>query len=245
MFPFEDILAQAADHRQRTGRPLVTLTYAQSLDGSLTSRRGQSLVLSGPQSMKITHQLRAAHDAILVGIGTVLADDPRLSVRLSSGDSPGDSTNDSPNDHPQPVILDSFLRTPIDARLVSEPVRPLWIATTAAAPQDRRQALAAKGVRLIDLPIGPESGISLTSLLSQLAESGINSLMVEGGARVIASFLHQRLANQVLVTIAPCFVGGLSALETPIMGEFPRLAGMQAQMLGEDLIVWGPLASHL
>jgi riboflavin biosynthesis pyrimidine reductase len=77
-----------------------------------------------------------------------------------------------------------------------------------------------------------------------LAESGINSLMVEGGARVIGSFLQQRLANQVLLTIAPCFVGGLSALEAPISGEFPRLAGMQVQTLGEDLIVWGTLASH-
>jgi 3,4-dihydroxy 2-butanone 4-phosphate synthase/GTP cyclohydrolase II len=232
MLPFEDILAQAADYQQVTGRPLVTLTYAQSLDGSLTARRGQPLALSGPQSMKITHQLRAAHDAILVGIGTILADDPRLSVRLS------------PGDHPQPVILDSFLRIPIDARLVSEPVRPLWIATTVAAPQDRRLALLARGVRLFDVPADPESGISLTSLLSQLAESGINSLMVEGGARVIGSFLQQRLANQVLLTITPCFVGGLSALEAPISGEFPRLAGMQVQTLGEDLIVWGTLASH-
>jgi GTP cyclohydrolase II len=232
MFPFEELLAQAADYRQITGRPLVTLTYAQSLDGSLTIGRGQPLALSGPQSLKITHQLRAAHGAILVGIGTVLADDPRLTVRLS------------PGDHPQPIVLDSSLRIPITSRLVAEPVRPLWIATSPAAPLDRRLDLTARGVRLFDLPANAEGGISLTALLSQLAKNGVNSLMVEGGARVIASFLHQRLANQVLLTIAPCFVGGLSALEAPIMGEFPRLSNMQAQTLGEDLIVWGTLASQ-
>ncbi len=233
MFPFEGSLAQASDHLQLTGLPLVTLTYAQSLDGSLTARRGQPLALSGPKSMQLTHQLRAAHGAILVGLGTVLADDPRLSVRLS------------PGDHPQPVILDSLLRTPTSARLVSEPVQPLWIATTEAAPQDRRNALLARGVRLLELPVCSDGGISLPALLAQLAKRGINSLMVEGGARVIASFLHQRLANQVLLTIAPCFVGGLAALESPISGEFPRLLGMQAQKLGEDLIVWGTLGSQV
>lgn len=232
MFPFEDALARAAAHRQITGRPLVTLTYAQSLDGSLTARRGQPLALSGNQSLKLTHQLRAAHDAILVGIGTVLSDNPRLSVRHAQGE------------HPQPVVLDSLLRTPNHARLVAEPVRPLWIAATAAAPQDRRQDLLAAGVRLFELPASAAGGISLTALLAQLSDCGINSLMVEGGARVIASFLQQRLADQALLTIAPCFVGGLSALENPISGEYPRLAGMQVQTLGEDLIVWGTLAQQ-
>lgn len=231
MFPFECALANAVAYCRRTGRPLVTLTYAQSLDGSITARRGQPLALSGPQSLGLTHQLRAAHDAILVGIGTVLADDPSLTVRLS------------PGDHPQPVVLDSSLRTPLQSRLVAEPVRPLWIATREA-PADRRSALAERGVQLLNLPGSPADGVSLPALLSLLAERGVASLMVEGGAKVIASFLRQRLVNQVLLTVSPCFVGGLSALDGTMPAEFPRLENMQSEQLGDDLIIWGTLPTQ-
>ena len=227
MFPFENSLANAAAYRQIHGRPQVTLTYAQSLDGSLAVRRGHPLALSGPESLKLTHRLRAAHDAILVGIGTVLADDPRLTVRLAVGR------------HPQPIVLDSLLRIPLKSKLVVEPAHPLWVATTPAAPAGRRMALLARGVRLIDLPAGPEGGVSLPDLLACLAKDGIDSLMVEGGARVIASFLSQRLANQALLTIAPCFVGGLPVLSDPVAESFPRLKDVQVELLGEDLIVWG------
>ncbi len=232
MLPFEHDLANAADHCHRTGRPLVTLTYAQSLDGSLAARRDRPLALSGPQSLRLTHQLRAAHDAILVGIGTVLADDPSLTVRLS------------PGDHPQPVVLDSTLRISLTSRLVADPVHPLWVATRETAPADRRIALAKKGVQFINLPCGPNDGVSLPGLLSRLAEKGISSLMVEGGARVITSFLSQRLVDQVLLTIAPCFVGGLPVLDKPFPAEFPRLENMRTEKLGDDLIVWGWLPTR-
>ena len=88
MVPIERLLARAEEHRRKIGRPLVTLAYAQSLDGSLSAGRGHPLNLSGSEAQEITHRLRAAHDAILVGIGTVLADDPRLTVRLVKGPQP-------------------------------------------------------------------------------------------------------------------------------------------------------------
>jgi riboflavin-specific deaminase-like protein len=231
MFPFEKSLANAAAYCQASGRPLVTLTYAQSLDGSLAVQRGQTVVLSGPESLKLTHQLRAAHDAILVGIGTVLADDPRLTVRMAAGN------------HPQPIVLDSTLRISPQSKLVAEAVHPLWIATTKAAPDDRRAALAARGVQFLDLPGGSQGGVLLPDLLFRLAGNGINSLMVEGGARVITSFLKQQLVNQVLLTISPCFVGGLPALSDPVASGFPRLRDIQVELLGEDLIVWGTLST--
>jgi len=231
-FPFKDNLENAAAYRLENGRPLVTLTYAQSLDGSLAARRGQPLALSGSQSLNLTHQLRAAHDAILVGIGTVLADDPCLTVRYSGGN------------HPQPVILDSSLRIPVGAKLVAEPVRPLWIATTPAASTARRSVLAACGAHILDLPESPDGGVSLPDLLALLAEKGVNSLMVEGGARVIASFLRQQLVDQVLLTIAPCFVGGLPALGALLPDGFPRLMDTQVELLGEDTIIWGTLPAH-
>ena len=125
-------LATASEHRQRTGRPLVTLSYAQSLDGSIADRPGRPLSLSGSQSMILTHGLRASHDAILVGIGTVLADNPRLNVRLVTGKSP------------QPVIVDSRLRFPPYANLLRHGRAP-WIVANEGADPERREALEAIG----------------------------------------------------------------------------------------------------
>src|SRR5512143_2126154 len=132
---FADRVARSAD----AGRPLGTLTYAQSLDGSIAARRDQRLELSGEESRVMTHRLRAAHAAILVGIGTVLADDPRLTARLVGGPDP------------QPVILDSHLRVPASARLLQNILKP-WIITTEAADPHRKGALEAAGARLITAP---------------------------------------------------------------------------------------------
>ena len=117
-------------------RPRVTLTYAQSLDGSIAARAGLPLVLSGAASMRYTHQLRAAHDAILVGIGTVLSDDPQLNVRLVEGPSP------------RPIILDSELRCPLTARCLEASRRPI-VATTDRASAIRRRDLEAQGVTIL------------------------------------------------------------------------------------------------
>jgi 3,4-dihydroxy 2-butanone 4-phosphate synthase/GTP cyclohydrolase II len=231
-------LSQAQSFRQRYGRPLVSLCYAQSLDGSLAARPGQPTPLSGPESSVLTHQLRAAHDAILVGIGTVLADDPQLIVRLAEGKSP------------RPVVLDSRLRTPVDARLLTSHPLSVWIATTPQADPHQASALQAAGARLLVLPTDAVGQVSLPALLECLASQGINSLMVEGGAQVIASFLSQRLADQVVVTIAPLFLGGLPAISQSaikahagrIDASFPRLKDISYERLGDDLIVWGKIA---
>jgi len=222
---------------------LVTLSYAQSLDGSITLRRGQQLALSGEESLIITHRLRAAHQAILVGIGTILADNPRLNVRLIEGQSP------------QPVVLDSQLRFPENARLLESPLPP-WIATTRRASPQKRASLEASGVQLLKLPEDEHHRIQLPALLERLAALKINSLMVEGGARVITSFLSARLVDRIVLTIAPRFLGGLHAPEAwsevstgpitsavpPASGHetiFPRLGTWQAERVGEDLLIWG------
>ena len=140
--------------------------------------------------MAMTHGLRAAHEAILVGIGTVLADNPRLNVRLVEGPDP------------QPVILDSRLRFPPYANLLKNGRSPL-IAANAGADAERRQALEAAGARVLVLP-GNNGWVDLADLLKHLGSMGINSLMVEGGARVITSFLASRLVDQVVLTLAPC-----------------------------------------
>lgn len=258
MVPITAWLSDAKNFRLQHGRPLVTLSYAQSLDGSISTRRGVSTSLSGPDSMKLTHQLRAAHDAILVGIGTVLADDPRLTVRLVEGN------------NPQPVVLDSNLRLPLNASLFQSDHHP-WIATSQSAPrqteahqspQIKTADLQARGARLLHLPSDSQGRLSLTALLADLAGRGIASLMVEGGAHVITSFLQQNLVDQIVLTIAPVFLGGLRGFELhqeqldalPVdhgppqkssrsesHPALPRLQEMGYDRLGQDLIIWGRL----
>lgn len=219
-------------------RPRVTLSYAQSLDGSITVCRDEPLRLSGSHSQHMTHRLRAAHDAILVGIGTVLADNPRLTVRLAAGISP------------QPVILDSQLRFPLEANLLrgqKEPVGRLpWIATTERGEPHTANALEAAGAQVLKFAAGPDGRVPLQSLLERLASLGVRSLMVEGGARVITSFLSARLVDSFVLTIAPLFLGGLHAVEHLVVNGrsqlYPRARELNAGTLGEDLIVWGKFA---
>ena len=236
MAPIEAWLADARNFRQEHGRPLVTLSYAQSLDGSLSLRRGVPSALSGPQAMQLTHRLRAAHDAILVGIGTVLSDDPRLTVRLAQGR------------NPQTVVLDGQLRFPLQAKLLQGEPLP-WIAThqrpiDLEAHHQKKSALEARGARLFEIPPDENNDLSLPALLAKLADLGIDSLMVEGGSRVITSFLTSHLADQFVITIAPLFLAGLPAVQLPLQDGFtifPTPRDIGYDRLGDDLIVWGRL----
>jgi GTP cyclohydrolase II len=229
----ETLSERATAHRQRTGRPFVTLTYAQSLDGSIAADPGQPLSLSGPQSLLLTHYLRAAHDAILVGIGTVLADNPLLNVRLVEGKDP------------QPVIVDSQLRFPLEAKLLRRhPLSP-WIATSEQADRERQRRLEMAGARVLRIPSTASGNVDLAALLKQLGTYGITSLMVEGGARIITSFLACQLANYLVLTVVPRLVGGVHAVGN--LGQFeparfPGLRNVGHQRLGEDLVLWGDLA---
>jgi riboflavin-specific deaminase-like protein len=232
MIPILDQVAEclgtAVAHRRRTGRPFVTLSYAQSLDGSIADRPGRPLTLSGPQAMALTHGLRASHQAILVGIGTVLADNPRLNVRLVAGSDP------------QPVVVDSRLRFPPYANLLKNS-RPPIIATNAGADPERQQALEAAGAKILILP-GINGWVDLPDLLEHLGSMDINSLMVEGGAQIITSFLASRLVDQVVLTIAPLLVGGLrvvNQLGRSSRQRFPRLKHLSYQQLGDDLVLRG------
>ena len=215
--------AQACAYRVQTGRPFVTLSYAQSLDGSITDRPGKPLALSGELSLVLTHHLRAGHAAILVGIGTVLADNPRLTVRLV------------PARNPQPVVVDSHLRFPLDASLLRSSCP--WIATTDQADAKRQQMLEAAGARVLRLPVDSDGQVDLSALLRRLGELGVNSLLVEGGARIITGFLQARLVDRLVLTIAPVMVGGLNAVGKLMCCA--RLGNVHHASLGQDLILWG------
>ena len=236
-------LARARDRLRPRGRPFVTLAYAQSLDGSITIARGQRYALSGPDALRFTHALRARHDAILVGVGTVLADDPELRVRLVEGP------------HPQPVVVDSRLRTPPSAKLLAAANgRPVWIAAASPAggggdadsdSARRRQRLAGMG-RIVDCPALPNGWVDLQALLGCLHADGVRHVMVEGGARIITSLLEARLADYVIVTIAPQFLGGLTAIgpaaRTGASSAIANLSTWVSGRLGDDLVLGGEVA---
>jgi GTP cyclohydrolase II len=187
----------------------------------------------------MTHALRAEHDAILVGIGTILADNPSLTVRLVSGK------------NPQPVVLDSRLRFPLYAKLLRQQSLP-WIMTNTEAETERQKALESMGAKVFRLPTGDNGGIEIKTVLDILGEKGINSVMVEGGAQIISSFLAYQAVDQIIVTIAPVLVGGLRVLDfyrQPPPKVFPRLVNVEYERVGEDLIVrgepdWATLPSH-
>jgi riboflavin biosynthesis pyrimidine reductase len=164
-------------------------------------------------------------------------------VRLASG----------PN--PQPIVVDSRVRTPSGAKLLGQPGRPAWIAATPLAAEgddraaDERRARAARveaqGCRIVDCPAMPNGWVDLHALLGRLADEGINDLMVEGGARVITSFLEARLVDYAFITIAPQFLGGLSAVGTSARSGIPaalaNLTRWVSRHLGEDLVLGGEI----
>jgi 3,4-dihydroxy 2-butanone 4-phosphate synthase/GTP cyclohydrolase II len=221
-------LAGGARFRETHGRPFVVLSYAQSVDGSIAGRNRERIRLSGPESMALTHGIRALCDGILIGIGTLLADDPRLTVTHVCGP------------HPQPVVLDTRLRTPPTARLVLRPDTRPWIIHTPGPPESRAQALRAAGAEPVPCSAGRDGRIDLPAAMALLADRQINRLMVEGGARVITSFVRERIADLLIITISPRFVGGLSVLDAAAAEDALHLQFEEThyQTMGRDLIVW-------
>lgn len=174
-------------------RPYVVLKYAQTLDGRIATADGDSKWISGEAERAVSHGLRAACDAVLVGVGTVLADDPLLTVRMVAGVSP------------VRVVLDSTLRTPPGARIVDGGPATVVLTTDRAAEDDRAR-LRAAGAGVWVLPSGP-GGVDLPAGLRALRARGVRSLLVEGGARVITSLLAAGLVDRVVVGTAPRIIG--------------------------------------
>jgi riboflavin-specific deaminase-like protein len=213
----------------------VTLTWAQSLDGSITSSRGCATSISCPESLELTHALRATHGGIMVGVGTVLCDNPSLTTRLVSGADP------------QPVVLDSQLRTPLGCKLLTDPRcrrKPILVCLegAAAAHPERAAALRQAGARLLEAPPDASGRVDLACALALLA-SELDSVMIEGGASVISSALGSArvcaLVSRLVLTVAPLFLGGVNAVQGgAVPSELQRAWRLErAAALGGDLVV--------
>ncbi len=190
----------AAGHVSRvtTSRPHVALKLAVSRDGKVAGEGGRTVAITGEASRVRVHMMRAEADAILVGVGTVLADDPELTCRL-----PGMADRS-----PIRVVLDGALRTPLSAKIVtSARETPSWIFCAMDAPEEREQALAAHGVEVLRVDRDDAGRLDLTKTLGRLAARGVTRLMVEGGPSVAAALLSQDLIDEATIVTGPAELG--------------------------------------
>jgi diaminohydroxyphosphoribosylaminopyrimidine deaminase/5-amino-6-(5-phosphoribosylamino)uracil reductase len=218
----------------RTGRPYVVLKWAATLDGFIATRSGDSRWVTGPAARRRVHALRHRSDAILVGIGTVRADNPRLTTRLE----------DRPGADALRVILDSRLSLPIDARVLTQAseAATLVVGSQEADPL-RRQQLEAAGAQVLAAPRGRE-GIDLAWLVSRLGEMSITSLLIEGGSRVAAASLAAGIVDKLMLFYAPKILGGdgvptCRGAGAERMAECLRLEDVRLSRLGDDFLVEG------
>jgi GTP cyclohydrolase II len=208
-------------------RPYVVLKYAQTVDGRIATRQGEAKWISSEAERRISHGLRAACDAVLVGVGTAIIDDPQLTVRMVPGRSP------------LRVVLDSTLRLPSTARVLDDRAGTVVI-TTEPSSEQRRAALRARSVGVHVVEASPR-GVDLASALQTLRGLGVGSLLVEGGARVITSFFAEKLVDRLVVGIAPTIMGaGIDAvgdLGVARVAESVRLTNRSVHQAGGDLLV--------
>ena len=248
--------------------PHVTLTYASSLDSCLSLSPGKPTKLSGPESKILTHYLRSRHDAILVGVGTAVADDPGLNCRLHELVGQGQSQCQGKlvgAGHPRPVVLDPRSRWQVHRQ--SRVIRTAhegagqgpWVLCSSAAemPEERRAVIEQSGGRVLRLPMEGGDTARWRDILRVLADQGVASVMIEGGATVINELLgpdNARLVSSVVVTVAPVFLGQGSVSVRPPRTvadddddddaspvPVARLRHVVWQPLGEDVILCGRL----
>ncbi|WP_456278458.1 bifunctional diaminohydroxyphosphoribosylaminopyrimidine deaminase/5-amino-6-(5-phosphoribosylamino)uracil reductase RibD [Bacillus sp. AK128] len=214
-------------HYISTKTPYVTLKTAVTLDGKTATTTGSSKWITGPEAREDVHRYRHLHDAILVGVNTVIKDDPSLTTRLTGG-----------GVHPIRIVLDHQLKTPLTSKILNDGLAETWIITTSFVTEKQKDPFLSKGIKLIQLQ---EERISIRSVLSTLGEHSITSLFVEGGSEVNGSFMIEQAYNQVITYIAPKlvggklapgFIGGEGILE---MKDAHQLTIKSIDQLGEDL----------
>ena len=218
----------------RTGRPFVHAKWAMSWDGRIATRTGDSQWISGERSREVVHRLRGRMDAVLVGIGTALADDPLLTARPAG---PRTATR---------VVLDSRARLPIDSQLVrTAESAPVLVAASSAADDDRLDALRQAGVEVF-VPTEDDGGRpSLSALLDELGRRDMTNVLIEGGAAVLGSVMDQRLADAAHVFIGPKVIGGTDAYPAVggagahLIDEAAELSGVHVHQIGADVYCRG------
>jgi diaminohydroxyphosphoribosylaminopyrimidine deaminase/5-amino-6-(5-phosphoribosylamino)uracil reductase len=218
-------------HRS-TGLPYVTLKFAQTLDGRIATATGSSTWITSPASLKLAHKLRATHDALLVGAGTILKDNPQLTTRLVKGR------------NPLRVVLDSNLKIPPGVKIFQDQARARTVvATTAWDAEAKLAALKRMGVEVLITPPDADGRVDLGALLKTLGEREITSVLVEGGAETLTSFLRLGLADRVIAIIAPKILGKgtetIGELNITDLNQALKLTVTRVYRSGGDIVVEG------
>jgi diaminohydroxyphosphoribosylaminopyrimidine deaminase/5-amino-6-(5-phosphoribosylamino)uracil reductase len=230
------VLAQAASEahaghvsRVTRGRPHLTLKLAVSADGMIGRRAGERMIITSPPSLQVVQGMRAEADAMMIGIGTALVDDPRLNVRLAGMASRS----------PARIVLDSTARLPLDSRLVqSARELPLILIVGPEAPAARRDSLGEAGVRVIEVPLSSRK-VDLPAAFEALAKEGFTRVLAEGGSEVAWSLVSNDLLDEVVIFHAPVVVGadGVRALSGSALSAIersPRYRQVETTKVGED-----------
>jgi diaminohydroxyphosphoribosylaminopyrimidine deaminase / 5-amino-6-(5-phosphoribosylamino)uracil reductase len=217
--------------RVTLGRPMVTLKLASTLDGRIATRSGESQWITGPAARRLAHVLRGRHDAVMVGVGTVLADNPDLTCRI-----PGFRPTSVVR-----VIADSHLRTPLTTRLASTAAAtPTWFLIREDTDPARRTAFSNLGAKLIDVP-GASAGVDLTAALQALGAAGLTRLLVEGGGQIAAALLRADLVDRIAWFHAPAIMGGdgwpaVQAFGIEALDRMPRFQRHCVTSIGNDIL---------
>jgi diaminohydroxyphosphoribosylaminopyrimidine deaminase/5-amino-6-(5-phosphoribosylamino)uracil reductase len=230
------LLNQAFRKHARVGRPWVLFKSAMTLDGKVATRSGDSKWISGERSRSLAHRWRASVDAVVVGIGTALADDPQLTARP-------DGTPAEPAEQPRRVVFDSLARLPTSSQLVAAAGEvPLTLVVSRAAAHADTDALEAAGVQVL-VATGENEPARVRSALDQLGAMGVTSVLLEGGPRLAGAFLDAEEIDEVRLFLAPILLGG-SAARDPLEGEgVERISealhalSFGCESVGEDLLV--------
>ena len=229
-------------HWTRTGRPWVIAKFAASLDGRIATRTGESQWITGPEARRRGHELRREVDAILVGSGTVIADDPLLTVRGSGFD----VRSSIPEVPTVRIVVDGRGKSPVESKVFASAERvSTLVATTETSPQSWRDALRDRGVEVVLLSQDQGGWIDLGALLEELGRREIRSLLVEGGPTVHGSFFDAGLVDEVWAFLAPMVIGGTGApgavagRGVTTLQDALRLASVQIETCGSDVLVRG------
>ncbi len=218
------------------GVPFITVKFAMSLDGKIATRSGDSRWISGELARKRVHNLRYIADAVMVGVGTILVDDPRLTARCCG-------SGGLLKKQPLRVIVDSRGRTPLKARVFSEPGQTVLVLGKVAEPKER-ESFAQVGVELLELP-APDGRVDLKNLMTALGERKVTSVLVEGGSTLAGALFDQGLVDKVIAFVAPLIIGGREA-KTAVAGwgvdkvqDSLKLEQVTVERFGEDVMVSG------
>ena len=230
----EEARLLTAGYRARVlhGRPLVTLKLATTLDGRIAAAGGDARWITGPAARRLAHALRDVSDAVLVGAGTVRADDPRLTCRLPGG-----------HDPVRIVLAGPALRLPARARVLARGGPPAWVVAPRGAPAARVAALRRRGVEVLLVP-GRRGRVPFAALVRLLGARGLTSLLVEGGGTVAAEALRARVVDRLVLFVAPALLGGdavaaVGPLALRRARDAVRVAGLAVARVGPDLVLEG------